>query len=366
MTTAGVGIPVVGTVAKPQIPQLSPAVGTGNIGDHFIDAAIRRLLRDDVTYHSFSIRRALSAAEIEQINRTSAALICGTNLYQHDWESALSPAALEQIKVPVIPFGVGSSAATLDDTFVSDSTRTMIRAIHDRCALGGVRDEHAEQVAARAGVKNLIVTGCPVLFWAGQTNLPPVTSRPRRRLVLTARNWLMHHWPDNVDHPVQIELLRQVLGDFVPHPYVFAVHEEFDRRLIEALKIPADHVVDSKDSREYIRLYTDPDNVVLALRLHAGMLALASGVATVFVGHDTRTYAFCNLLGIECIELFAKDCAACCVRRLQSALSGEPPPCDERAESAFTQLRGSMNRFLAANEVPVNPQNRASPVPGGA
>ena len=92
------------------IALLSPAVGTGNVGDHFIDVAIRRLLREDVVYHSFSIRRPLTAGEIEQINQTSCALICGTNLYQHDWESALTMANLERIKVPVIPFGVGSSA----------------------------------------------------------------------------------------------------------------------------------------------------------------------------------------------------------------------------------------------------------------
>src|SRR5207237_5610114 len=168
----------------------------------------------------------------------SCALICGTNLYQHDWESALTTPIVERIEVPVIPFGVGSSAAKLDDTLVSDETRSMIRAIHQRCVLGSVRDAHAEQVVARAGVKNVIVTGCPVLFWAGGANLPRVASRPRRRLVLTARNWLMHRWPDNVDHPVQIDLLRRVLRAFEKRSYVFAVHEDFDRRLVDLLKIP--------------------------------------------------------------------------------------------------------------------------------
>ena len=201
--------------------------------------------------------------------------------------------------------------------------------------------------------------------------------------MLTVRNWLMHRWPDNVDHPVQIDLLRRLLAEFESHEYLFAVHEDFDRSLIEALKIPADRVVDSKDWGEYVGLYTDPENVVLALRLHAGMLAVANGVPTIFVGHDTRTYAFCELLGIECIDLFATDCAARCIRRLQSALSGDRPPRDERAErqglrnraspvpalvpSVFPQLRGAVKRFLAANELPVNAgqglRNSAGTVP---
>jgi len=330
---------------------LSPAVGTGNIGDHFIDTAIRRMLRDEVVYHSFSIRKPLRAADIDQINLTSCALICGTNLYQHDWESALTMATLDRIKVPVVPFGVGSSAAALEDTFVSEETRAMICAIHDRCVLGSVRDEHAAEVVARAGVKNVTMTGCPVLFWAGLSTLPRVSPRPRRRLVLTARNWLMHRWPDNVDHPVQIDLLRRVMERFAPTRPVFAVHEDFDRRLVDRFKIPAESVVDKSDLRDYVELYSNPDNAVLALRLHAGMLARANGLPAIFVGHDTRTYAFCKLLGTECVDLFAPDAADRCIQLIGAALSGDPPR-EPRASEGFALLCESMNRFLAANELP--------------
>jgi hypothetical protein len=41
------------------------------------------------------------------------------------------------------------------------------------------------------------------------------------------------------------------------------------------------------------------------MRLHAGMLAVANGVPALFIGHDTRTYSFCEMMGLECIELFA-------------------------------------------------------------
>src|SRR4051794_1314088 len=131
---------------------LTPALGTKNIGDHFIELAIRRMLRPDTRYQRFTIRRPLKLEEIERINQTSAAVICGTNLWQHDWESALDAATLNKITVPVIPFGVGSSAAKLSDTYVADKTRSMIRLIHEHCAAGSVRDEHSAAVVARAGV----------------------------------------------------------------------------------------------------------------------------------------------------------------------------------------------------------------------
>src|SRR5262245_53073879 len=97
--------------AARKVALLSPAVGTGNVGDHFIESAIRRLLREETAYARFSIRRPLTPAEIDAINGTSCAVLCGTNLYQHDWESALTPEILARVRVPVIPFGVGGSAA---------------------------------------------------------------------------------------------------------------------------------------------------------------------------------------------------------------------------------------------------------------
>src|SRR5436305_424429 len=143
-----------------QISLLSPAVGTGNVGDYFIEYAIRRLLRDDVVYHRFTIRRPLTAAEIDQINATDFAVLCGTN----------------------------------------------------------------------------------------------------------------------VDQPVQIAVLRGILAALPPEQVLFAVHEDYDARLVPLLDLPRGAVFHSERFEDYVHLYTDPDHVVLALRLHAGMLGLANGL----------------------------------------------------------------------------------------
>jgi polysaccharide pyruvyl transferase WcaK-like protein len=309
------------------------------------------LLDGGVRYRRFGIRRPLGEAEIESINKTDCALLCGTNLYQHDWESDLTAAALSRIRVPVIPFGVGGSAAGLSDTDVSEQTRRMIRALHEHCRMGGVRDPHAAEVASRAGVRNFVMTGCPVLYWAGAGGLPAVRPVRRERIILTARNWLMHRWPDNVDHPVQIEFLRAVLDHFGRERILFAVHEDFDRRLIEVLGIPPDQAVDSEDPDDYIRLYTHPEHVVLAMRLHAGMLAVANGVPAVFIGHDTRTYAFCGMMGIEHLELFDARCTAETIARIERILEGDVSAFGRAAE-AFERLRPAMRAFLEANSLP--------------
>jgi Polysaccharide pyruvyl transferase len=345
-----------------QVALLSPAVGTGNIGDYFIEQAVRRLLEDNVVYHRFTIRRPLTSAEIDKINSTDFAVLCGTNLYQHKWESALTLETLDRLHVPVIPCGVGTSAASTDDRTVSETTRRMIRAIHGRCELGGVRDPHTARVVAHAGAANAILTGCPVLFWAGGDALPPIRAVRRRRVVVTARNWLMHRDPDNVDHPVQIASLKGILAALPPDQIVFAVHEDLDARLVDRLGVPARAVFQSERFEDYVRLYTDPENAVLALRLHAGMLGLASGLPVVFVGHDSRTYSFCDMLGLPYVELFSEGCVRECVGRLGRILEGDVAGL-EADPARFAPLRDSMTAFLDANSLP---RKRRTQLPGGA
>src|SRR5439155_10677885 len=126
--------------------------------------------------------------------------------------------------------------------------------IHARCELGGVRDPHSARVVAHAGATNAILTGCPVLFWAGGESLPPVRPSRRRRVVVTARNWLMHRDPDNVDHPVQIAALQGILAALPPDRVVFAVHEELDARLVDRLGVPGRAVFRSDRFERYARL----------------------------------------------------------------------------------------------------------------
>lgn len=330
---------------------LTPAIGTGNIGDHFIEMAIRRLLGDGLEYVRISTRKPLTDGEIEAINSSSCALICGTNLYQRSWAASLSTDELSRIHVPVIPFGVGSSAGDLHETKVGRGSRRMIRELHRACAVGSVRDPHSASVVRRARVRNYLLTGCPVLLWSGEPELPAVEPVKRDRVVITARNWLMHREPHTIDHPVQIEYLRTVLDALDDVEVVFAIHEDFDRRLVDALGIPSESVFDSDDPNAYVELYSDKRSVVLANRLHAGMLALANGVPAVFVGHDTRTYSFCDLVGLPYHELFDPASPQESVENLRRVLAGDVAQFASVARR-YPELRAAMYRFIDANGIP--------------
>ena len=336
---------------RPRIALITAAEETnGNIGDLFIELAVRRLLGSSHDIVTVPSRRNPSDEEIAELNGCDATLLCGTNLYQDAWQSAYDPSVMDRLTCPVVPFGVGGSAAEMDDLHVGATTREMIERLHASCIAGSVRDHFSADVVRNVGVDNAILTGCPVLFWAGRDRLPVPDGRRPKRVVVTARNWLMHRWPDvSVDHPVQIAFLREVLDGLAGEEIVFAIHEDFDRSLVDILEIPADRVFESTEVAEYLALYTDPDNVVLANRLHAGMLAVANGVPAVFVGHDTRTYAFCEMLGLDCVELFAADAAQASLAALRRALAGLPDPALEAAGTAFRVLHAAMGSFMALN-----------------
>jgi polysaccharide pyruvyl transferase WcaK-like protein len=277
-------------------------------------------------------------------------VVCGTNLYQHQWPSALDRRTLKAIGVPIIPIAVGSSAASLADVKVSRTARRMIRLLHEQCEVGSVRDPHSAEVVSRCGVRNYSLTGCAVMQWSLQPSLPVLTSRPRSKLIVTARNWLMHREPHNVDDPTQILLLKQVIDSF-DGEIIYAVHEPFDRNLISPLGLSQAEVFETDDPDKYLELYSDPDALVLGSRLHAGICALAQGVPTIFVGHDTRTYSFCDLMGLEYVELFDADAAERAIERVGRIAGGDVGEFSKLGER-YQDLRVRMREVLVANDLP--------------
>jgi polysaccharide pyruvyl transferase WcaK-like protein len=161
----------------------------------------------------------------------------------------------------------------------------------------------------------------------------------------------MHHASRNVDHPVQVRVLGKILRSFPEDQVTIAIHEEYDRNLVDLLHIPSRMVFESSRPQDYFDLYTNPDHVVLAMRLHAGMLAVANGVPAVFVGHDARTWSFCDMMGLESIRLFSKTCADECIGRLQRSLDGKVSEFSGM-QSRYSALMVGMRRFLGLNALP--------------
>ena len=77
---------------RPSVALITAAEDSGgNIGDRFIELAIRRLLGDAHDLLTFPSRRTPGDDEIAALNACDAAVLCGTNLYQDAWQSAFDP-----------------------------------------------------------------------------------------------------------------------------------------------------------------------------------------------------------------------------------------------------------------------------------
>src|SRR5688572_25760840 len=172
---------------------INPAVSTENVGDLFIVDSLKRILSFDAA-RSFDVdpRKPLGPDVIARINREAdVAVICGTNLwYRHmpkagRWMIGLDD--LRAIKVPIIPWGVGTTRHSGDCNDFEPETLAQIRYIHESCAVGSARDVRTAEVLEQAGVRNVSMTGCPTLF----RSLSPswkMRAKPRaKKVVVTVR-----------------------------------------------------------------------------------------------------------------------------------------------------------------------------------
>lgn len=332
------------------ISLLSPAIGTTNAGDHFIEEAVRRLFSPTTQFESYSTRRELGRREIARMNETDAVVVCGTNLYQADWTApAISKQSLRRIRVRVVPIGVGSSSADAESLAVPPTVADLIRRLHASCELASARDPTTMEFLAGLGIANVRLTGCPVLHWPGDDYLPPVTPGERRKVRIAPRNWLMHH-DDPVDHPSTISLMETVIGGLEAVDLTYVAHEKVDVSLFRRLGLPESTFLWPSNTNEYVELYTDPAVVVLACRLHGGMMALANGVPAVFVGHDTRTYSFCEMLGLPYVKQLGADAPEKTLQSLRALLSGDLADVDVNP-GRFSVLKEGMQSVLAANDL---------------
>lgn len=74
---------------------------------------------------------------------------------------------LEKCKVPITIFGLGSRSHTsnIEEITLTEGALELLQYLDERCAPVGVRGEFMKRVfEQKAGMKNVVVTGCPSFF----------------------------------------------------------------------------------------------------------------------------------------------------------------------------------------------------------
>ena len=295
MTLAGNGAP-----ALPPLKTLalfSAAVNGDNSGDALIVDATQRLLGQHPA-KVFPLLQPLTAEQVEEVNGCDAAIICGTNLYQHIFSCALTAEVIAKIKIPILPLGLGGSAPIGQLPHMDEAGVQAVRMLHDRCAVGSVRDLMSLEFLRRLGIKNVELTGCPVLFHALRE--PQFAPANVSRLFLSIRARLLHI--DQSWGAKALRTLEALAGQFKPtlllqSPYDLPIALELAKRF--GLDLVHDETYCHTGMVQAAR---DASRTV-GFRLHFGMVSLSYGKPAAIIATDTRTTGFCDMMGLPYYDL---------------------------------------------------------------
>jgi polysaccharide pyruvyl transferase WcaK-like protein len=324
---------------------INPALSTENIGDLFISDSLKRIVIHDRT-RSFDVdpRKPITRETIDRINREAdTAIICGTNLWYKRMPKPgrwmFSLADLAAIKVPIIPLGVGTTRHEDDDNDFEPDTLAQIRQIHSSCTMAGARDVRTMEVLERAGIRNVMMTGCPTLF----RSLAPIWRLNRKpgakKVVVTVRKGAAKN-------------VRKLLTELTSRGFepVIAAQMPRDNFLARGL-IP---LVGKSWPMVYefsVRPYFDLiDQAVGAIgwRLHGNMIHLAHGNPAILFSNCSRGESFCKTFGLpavrspDLVELPDSKISEMIDRLLDPATFANLP-------KTYDEHRRSMAQFLEAN-----------------
>lgn len=301
---------------------INPKLSTSNVGDLFIEDSVKRILDyDPARSVEIDPRKPLNPGDIERINTCDAAVICGTNLwYRHIAKPGrwtISVEQLNQIQVPFIPLGVGTTLHRRDlgNFRFDDETLLLLQTIHAKCASSSARDPRTYETLKDAGIDNVRMTGCPTLY----RSLRPEWALNRKssdQVVITARKGHDRNITIIVDELLKRGKEPVLAAQKIKDLYCARRRWPLFRRRMDTLY--------EFDIRPYQALV---DNAYGAIgwRLHGNMFHIAHGNPTMFFANCSRCQSFAEAFELPCI--YAED--------------KEPIP--------EADLIASVERFLAAD-----------------
>lgn len=140
-----------------------------NVGDGFILQSIQKLLLPLKCEAIFSSRQALSDEDIVKINSTKALILAGANQLHDDFSilPGMTLERLREIKIPILPFGVGIYGHEHRNRCMSLKTRNLLIEIHQRIKFSSWRCPRTVDYLTKALPEladKALMTGCPVMY----------------------------------------------------------------------------------------------------------------------------------------------------------------------------------------------------------
>jgi len=141
-----------------------------NIGDFLIGYRAKQLLRKYVDEDITEIDRFEKLDdELDVINSARCLILCGGPAYSSNIYKGIYPLVddISKIKVPIVPFGLGWNGQPFKhpDRFeFMPESKKFVTEIHKIIQYSSCRDQITKIILQNHGIKNVIMTGCPVWY----------------------------------------------------------------------------------------------------------------------------------------------------------------------------------------------------------
>jgi hypothetical protein len=302
-----------------------------NIGDGFVLNNTIRLLKPFTPKYIFSTRYTLSYKDIQNINKTKALIIAGTNQLSDKFEvnHRLNALDMEKIEVPIIPLGIGVTGVPQQNKCMSDESKKTLRKIHEKIIFSSWRcpltvkylKENLPDLSEK-----FVITGCPVIFddplLNGQkfkkdepgTIVVTITDRGdffhrekttisfiARKYPLSQKILSLHQFYNGnlIKSSSEIISSKNLLDTKIFRPeHVKNLFEVF--RLIKFSEKLGFKIFCSDSVSEYYQLYQNSD-LHFGSRLHAHLYFLSQGKKSYLTYVDERCTGFSKMLGFSII-----------------------------------------------------------------
>ncbi len=301
-----------------------------NVGDFLITERCCQLLKKHRPEHKlFPLPHWESLEEyIDIVNESSAIIINGGPGFQPHFYPGIYKLMpdLEDIKVPIIPMGLGwkgfpGDYLTLKNYKFSQRSMKALNSISDEVEFISCRDYLTKEVLKRNGVNNVLMTGCPV--WYDLESIGKRVERPReiKKLVFTPAQ-------DGIYRDQTIKILYLLVNLFPDSELYCSFHrglkaDEFTTKADEnntmVIKRKADelgyNVVDASYDLDKIKFYDECD-LHVGYRVHAHLYFLSKRKPSILLHEDGRGRGVSESLNLRGIDAFERTSMGYLVDRL--------------------------------------------------
>jgi polysaccharide pyruvyl transferase WcaK-like protein len=291
---------------------------TNNVGDHFVQRGIERMvrrIRPDATFELFNINSrgedkveyGLTRWAIERANREADVIVVGgSNLYEGSygwrWGVHLEVDALEKLRVPLLLLGIGSGSNFASPLHrPSSRTKSEIKLLNNYARLSCARDVITLDWLQQLGITKARLAGDPATFIFNQ---PPqskeqgyiLITMPPRRFWTSKRQFWSVRLRGRAMFRSLVAVAKSLLAE--GREVVVACNDPMDLQTAESLFAGLIAVVCPKTPEEYFELLSG-SRAVISGRLHTAVVAFSLGVPFLLLDMDQRTHGFIKTYQLE-------------------------------------------------------------------